>query len=375
MPKAALLKKIQEIKKRIFKISMDEFESSMTTFDSNIDFTLYHKDTNRSITIYHWLSKEIFYPNAHPTKYLGGTEPYRELKKWYKVLSGRSDRQWIGKQLVRSYLEDLDKKLLEYIASIDIDTSMIMQEQWDLHVLDGEFPYCYPYDKENSCKIKIEFFSTIPESLNKKVNDFEHKDDIELKISRDFLVNNHQIDLQINKRNPEERYSILAEKRKDNVIAALKSLGKLGSEKNRKNYLFDTQRTEKLNSEHESEINEVLESAMSKLNNLSSLYPAIAKEWHPTKNQELVPRNFSRGSNRKVWWTCKKGHEYQTAISNRTKGRGCPQCNPNQLTVQRKKKNEKDRLMDVINTQGQTIQELKEMINQLNKSIKDLKIK
>ena len=63
-------------------------------------------------------------------------------------------------------------------------------------------------------------------------------------------------------------------------------------------------------------------------NNLLSLFPKIADEWHPTKNGELKPNKVTHGSDKKVWWLCPKGHEYDSRISHRT-GKiksGCPQC-------------------------------------------------
>ena len=67
---------------------------------------------------------------------------------------------------------------------------------------------------------------------------------------------------------------------------------------------------------------------------LAEIYPALAKEWHPTKNSELTPFNVMTGSNRKVWWLCPKqscGHEWEASAGNRTRGgrqwgRGCPKC-------------------------------------------------
>lgn len=57
--------------------------------------------------------------------------------------------------------------------------------------------------------------------------------------------------------------------------------------------------------------------------------PDLAKEWHPTKNIELTASDVSKGTNRKVWWLCPKGHSYEAAIKNRTKNirpSGCPYC-------------------------------------------------
>ena len=39
-------------------------------------------------------------------------------------------------------------------------------------------------------------------------------------------------------------------------------------------------------------------------------YPHLVKEWHPTKNGELTPNDFTYGSNKKVWWRCPIGHSY-----------------------------------------------------------------
>lgn len=59
---------------------------------------------------------------------------------------------------------------------------------------------------------------------------------------------------------------------------------------------------------------------------LQSECPEIAVEWHPTKNEGLTPDAVSRGSEKKVWWLCRKGHAWQATICNRYVGRGCPYC-------------------------------------------------
>ena len=66
-------------------------------------------------------------------------------------------------------------------------------------------------------------------------------------------------------------------------------------------------------------------------NNLLSLFPKIADEWHPTKNGELKPSEVTYGSNKKSWWLCPKDHDYYATIKNRTskKPTGCPQCRRN----------------------------------------------
>jgi hypothetical protein len=62
-------------------------------------------------------------------------------------------------------------------------------------------------------------------------------------------------------------------------------------------------------------------------NNLKLLFPEIAKEWHPTKNDDLKPEQVAKTSNKKVWWLCSKGHEWKTAVHARTgKKTKCPHC-------------------------------------------------
>lgn len=62
-------------------------------------------------------------------------------------------------------------------------------------------------------------------------------------------------------------------------------------------------------------------------NDLASQFPAIAAQWNPEKNGNLTPRQVTPSSNRKVWWRCEKGHDYQAAAGARTmRGSGCPYC-------------------------------------------------
>ena len=61
--------------------------------------------------------------------------------------------------------------------------------------------------------------------------------------------------------------------------------------------------------------------------NLQVVNPKLAKEWHPTKNWDLTPKDILPGSNKKMWWQCKKGHEWKAYVFARNKGTGCRQCN------------------------------------------------
>ena len=60
---------------------------------------------------------------------------------------------------------------------------------------------------------------------------------------------------------------------------------------------------------------------------LPTIAPDIAKEWNHVKNGALTPEMFTKGSVKRVWWICKFGHEWQTAIYDRVHNKtGCPYC-------------------------------------------------
>ena len=59
---------------------------------------------------------------------------------------------------------------------------------------------------------------------------------------------------------------------------------------------------------------------------LIEIRPDLIEEWHPTKNGDLYPEDIAAYSNKKAWWVCCKGHEWEAVIATRTKGRYCPYC-------------------------------------------------
>lgn len=63
-------------------------------------------------------------------------------------------------------------------------------------------------------------------------------------------------------------------------------------------------------------------------------YPELVAEWHPTKNGDRKPEDFTYGSGKKVWWQCVNEHEWEAQISNRTLGRGCPYCSGNRTALE-----------------------------------------
>lgn len=71
-------------------------------------------------------------------------------------------------------------------------------------------------------------------------------------------------------------------------------------------------------------------------NNLAALAPAVAAEWHPTKNLPLKPTEIFPGSAHRIWWRCSEKHDWQaTANSRTTLGTGCPYCSGRKVTKER----------------------------------------
>jgi hypothetical protein len=61
-------------------------------------------------------------------------------------------------------------------------------------------------------------------------------------------------------------------------------------------------------------------------NDMATTNPELAAQWHPTKNGDLTPQQVVAGSNKRIWWLCDSGHEWQVPASGRNKGNGCPIC-------------------------------------------------
>jgi hypothetical protein len=64
------------------------------------------------------------------------------------------------------------------------------------------------------------------------------------------------------------------------------------------------------------------------INDLATVRPDLACQWHPTKNGNLKPTQFTEHNEKSVWWLCAKDrrHEWQAKISNRANGNNCPYC-------------------------------------------------
>ena len=55
-------------------------------------------------------------------------------------------------------------------------------------------------------------------------------------------------------------------------------------------------------------------------------YPRLKAEWDYSKNGRRTPDTVPAYSNRKAYWVCDRGHEWEAKISNRANGNGCPFC-------------------------------------------------
>ena len=63
-------------------------------------------------------------------------------------------------------------------------------------------------------------------------------------------------------------------------------------------------------------------------NDLYTLAPTVAEEWHPTLNGNLKPSETAKQSSRAVWWLCRHcAHAWKAKVCDRvSKGSGCPEC-------------------------------------------------
>lgn len=61
-------------------------------------------------------------------------------------------------------------------------------------------------------------------------------------------------------------------------------------------------------------------------NDISTTHPEIAKELINSKNNGILATHVSKGSHKKLWWRCDMRHEYESTVSHRVRGNGCPYC-------------------------------------------------
>lgn len=69
---------------------------------------------------------------------------------------------------------------------------------------------------------------------------------------------------------------------------------------------------------------------------LKSLFPELAEQWHPTLNEDVTPDQVTPGSDRLIWWICKKGpdHVWKDSVRHRAlSGTKCPFCSGRRASV------------------------------------------
>ena len=49
-------------------------------------------------------------------------------------------------------------------------------------------------------------------------------------------------------------------------------------------------------------------------NDLETLEPELAPQWHPSLNGTLTPRMVTTGSHQKVWWQCEKFRVWEATV-------------------------------------------------------------
>lgn len=60
---------------------------------------------------------------------------------------------------------------------------------------------------------------------------------------------------------------------------------------------------------------------------LITVNPALASQWHPTKNDHLSLETVYAGTSKKAWWQCPTcTYEWEAVVSSRNRGRGCANC-------------------------------------------------
>lgn len=70
-------------------------------------------------------------------------------------------------------------------------------------------------------------------------------------------------------------------------------------------------------------------------NDMATLAPQLIPHFHPTKNAPHTPQTLAYRTNKKLWWVCEFGHEYEAKPGNRLQvgGLGCPVCSNHQVLV------------------------------------------
>lgn len=65
--------------------------------------------------------------------------------------------------------------------------------------------------------------------------------------------------------------------------------------------------------------------ALEGFNDAQGRCPGVMDEWDFEKNT-FLPSEITIGSQRDIWWKCKKGHSWKAKLPDRRRGNGCPYC-------------------------------------------------
>ncbi|WP_186319412.1 zinc-ribbon domain-containing protein [Bacillus toyonensis] len=60
-------------------------------------------------------------------------------------------------------------------------------------------------------------------------------------------------------------------------------------------------------------------------NTVAAVNPKLVQQWNWKKNTSS-PLELTPGKNDKIWWVCKRGHEWDAVLYSRNSGVGCPYC-------------------------------------------------
>lgn len=58
--------------------------------------------------------------------------------------------------------------------------------------------------------------------------------------------------------------------------------------------------------------------------NLACKFPDVAALW--SNRNPVSPQDVAPSANKRAWWVCEKGHEFDANVNKVTRGRGCPYC-------------------------------------------------
>lgn len=65
---------------------------------------------------------------------------------------------------------------------------------------------------------------------------------------------------------------------------------------------------------------------LSVTNSLHTRSPRLTRDFHPTRNGKLTPKQIMYRSAKRIWWHCALGHVWLQSPHDRSKGSGCPAC-------------------------------------------------